>query len=357
MDPHYASKLLRQVLKNSERLVQEKKFWKVGFFDRYLGRAEKLLTESPEEALRFLTPAPGFAAKLAEAHPTANGADFMIQAHSYLGDTLRHLADYRGAEAEFAAAATYRYRASPAALALYLRFYAMLCVYRSQPEAFDLLGEAIAIHKRGNLVHRHELGKCLICRGIAYYHFNQPGRILGDFTAALNHLSIAENPMPYYAALHNLATYSVLYGTEDDVRQAVDNLKPARVLLSAQRRHSYAKLCMRYLLALLDFRLGKHASAELTLGEVAQAFHRQKLPFEVGLVQIDLARLYLAQGRREELRALVRDTDRLFRELGNERNAEAALGLWCGAFRVPVTDRHLLDTRARFFEHKLPMAA
>ncbi len=62
--------------------------------------------------------------------------------------------------------------------------------------------------------------------------------------------------------------------------------------------------------------------------EVRKGLVKMGLAYEVGMVSIDLAALYLDQGRHSEVEALVRETAVLFRRLGVERQAQEALDLW-----------------------------
>ena len=355
MDSHYAARLLRFARKDPDCLIREKKYWKPEFFPFYLRRCDDLLWENPGEGLVFSQPAPDLAAKIAASDPTANGADYMILGYSYLGGAYRRNGDYSLSEVQFQQAKGYRDNASPKALAEYLRRYAYLCLVQHRPEAFGVINEAIAIHKRGNLVSRHPLGECLLCRGAAYLEFEQPDKVFDDYTAALNHLSFDEDPKPYYCALHNLATWAVDYGTDAELEQAMRNLKPARRLLNCYPHRRYAQLTLRWLCALIDVRLGNHGRAEVELRKLGSAFQRLGLAYEIGMVQLDLARIYLAQDKRRKLQDLANDTAKLFRRLGNEACAEKALDIWRELFTRPLTETGLREARDRFHRHKQPI--
>jgi tetratricopeptide (TPR) repeat protein len=348
---------LRESLEDPKRLLNEKKFLKPDFFPLYLKRATELARHEPHRALEYLEPAPEFGARLADTHPRENGADFLILGHSHLGNAYQRLNRRPQAQEQFDLASVYRDRASPIALAKHLRYYAVLCIYQRRPEAFELLNEAMAIFKRGSLVHRHEFGECLVCRGIAYDEFNQPEKTLGDFTAALNHLSLQENATSYYCAIHNLGVYALRHGTDDDVREAVANLRMARGILAGVNRHKYAKICMRWVFGLFAFRLGEDGDAQTKFLDVAKAFQRMKLPFELACVRLDLCRLYLRQGKLDKVRDLVKETAQSFRKLGDDEKVTAAYALWREAFSRKVSDQHLVETRERFFERKEVRAA
>jgi len=181
------------------------------------------------------------------ASALANGADLMLLAHSYLGSAYRRTDDFDNAETEFKAAAAYRDSASPKALADYLRRLAYLRLCQHDAVCFEIIGEAIAIHKRGSLVYRHELGECLLCRGHAYFEFDQPGRSLEDLSAALNHISLKIDDKTWYCALLTLAVWAVEYGTDEQLETALGNLKPALGILNIFKGRTVAKLKLRWL--------------------------------------------------------------------------------------------------------------
>ncbi|MCP4203412.1 MAG: hypothetical protein GY769_15955, partial [bacterium] len=157
-------------------------------------------------------------------------------------------------------------------------------MFRGRAECFPVIEEAIAIHKRGSLVHRHELGECLLCRGHAYFEFDQPGKSLEDLSAALNHVSIKIDRKPYYAALHNLVDWAVVYGSDEELRVAYGYLKPALVILNTAWGRPYPKLKLRWLIAVVEARLGHWGRAEEVYLEVRKGLVKLRLGYEVGMV-------------------------------------------------------------------------
>lgn len=346
MDRSYRNKLLREAVEDPSKLLSLEKFWKLELWPHYLRRCDDTLYGDPAGGLAFTQPAPALAAKLAETHPGVNGSDLMLLAYSYLGGAYRRADDYKGAEEAFVKARAYRDAASQKAFAEHLRRYAYLRIFQMDPACFPAIADAISIHKRGNLVNRHELGECLLCRGHAYFEFKEHGRSFDDWTAALNHLSIPKDPKPWYAALHNLAIWAVEYGNDEELRAALDNLKPAQTILSTFRYRPFAKLKMRWLIAHLDARLGALGRAELVYMEVRRGLVDLGLTFEVGWISVDLAMLYLSQGRTTELEALIRETVALFRSLKVEAKAQEALDIWRQAEDVTMD---LLKTARMIF--------
>ncbi len=353
LDPNYRSRLIREAVQHPDRLLAREKFWRLELWPYYLRRCDDIVYADPRAGLAFSRPAPEYAAKIAVANPESNGADLLLLGHSYLGSALRRTDDYLGATESFKAARHYREHASPKALAEYLRRYAYLYAYQKDPLCFSIIEEALAIHRQGNLVDRHAFGECLICRAFAHVTFGHHGRSFGDYTAALSHVSIKIDKKPYFCALHCLAGWAVEFGTIEQLEIAYGNLKPALSKLNNCWGMPFPKLKLRWLIAVIEVRLGHWARAEEVFLEVRKGLVKMRLAYEVGMVSIDLASLYLDQGRHTELRLLVRETAAIFQRLGVERQAQEALDLWRRAGQI---DTELLkNVRSIFMSHADPI--
>ena len=353
MDRRYVNKLLRQASQDPERLVKQKKFWKLELWPRYLRRCDDLLYSDPRAGLALTKPAPILAARIDENASGASGADLMILAYSYLGGAYRRNDDIENAEGMFRKAQRYKESASPKALAEHLRRLAYLQMVQRRPEAFSLIGDAIAINKRGNLVDRHALGECLLCRGHAYYEFGQPGKSLEDLSAALNHISPKVDLKPYYCALHNLAGWAVDHGSDEELNTALGNLRPALLILNTLWGRPYAKLKLRWLIAVVEVRLGDLERAEAVFLEVRDGLLAMELGYEVGMLSIDLGLLYLAQGRDAEAQALAHETAAIFRRLKVEARVQEALEAWSRAEHL--TEGLLRRVRGTFASNAEPI--
>ena len=354
MERSYRNRLLREAVSDPGKLLTHEKFWKLELFPYFLRRCDDILYDDPHAGLTITKYAPQYAAKVAEANPGTNGADLMLLAHSHVGSAYRRTDDFGCADDAFRAAEPYKDSASPKALAEYLRRLAYLRLCQHDAECFEVIGEAIAIHKRGNLVHRHELGECLLCRGHAYFEFKQPGKSLEDLSAALNHISIKIDDKTWYCALLTLAVWAVEYGTDQQLETALENLKPAMAILNTFKGRPVFKLKLRWLIALVDARLDADERAEKVYLEVRAGLVKLRLGYEVGMLQVDLALLYLAQGRSDELEPLVEETAALFRRIGVEAKAQEALDIWRQAEEV---DEDLLKRVRHMFSEGASVAA
>ncbi len=357
MDRHYAMKLLREAMQHPERLARRKKFWRPELFDLYLRRIDDLLFSTPGDGLALARHAPAYAAKVAEAHPGASGPVLLLRAQAQLGSAFRATGQHDQAEEAFGRALEYEASAPGLIVADLYRRLAYLRIVQHDPECFTMIERGISIHKLGNLVDRHGLGECLLCRGHAYFDFDKPGKSLGDYTAALNHLSLKRDPKPYYATLHNLTNWAVEYGTPAQLEAARANLEPALSILNSYYRRHFAKYKFRWLVAVLDGRLGHDGAAEFALIEVQAGMTRLELPYEVGAVMIDRAELYRKQGRLDLIRPLAEEAAEVFRRLGVEAKAQEALDLLRHATEPEITEDLLQRVRSVFLDCTGPMPA
>ena len=296
MNRRYINALLREAQANPAILPAQQRFWKPSIWERYLERCDDLLFDDPDAAFRLVSVAPSYAEQLNTHASSHNAADAMMQAHSYLASAHRALARYADSETAFLTAARFRTSASPAVLADHLRRFAYLRICQRDPHCFQLIEEALSIHKQGNLVHRHPLGECLLCRGHANIVFGYAGRSFDDLTAALNHLSLRVDEKSWYAALNNLLFWAVEHGDADQLAIAHENLKPALMLLNTHRSRRMAKLRLRWLIALFDSRIGNHARAAIAFKDLRAAFANLGRVYEYAGVSVDLVDNYLNQG-------------------------------------------------------------
>ncbi len=183
--------------------------------------------------------------------------------------------------------------------------------------------------------------------------FNRHGESFDDYTAALNHVSIKIDPKPYYCVLHNMAGWAVEYGTDEQLQTAYANLKAALGLLASWFGSAFPKLKLRWLMAVIDMRLGAFGRAQEILIDVRQGLADFRLGYEVGTISIDLALLYLRTGQTDRIGPLLRETTAIFRRIGVEAKAQEALSAWRQAERLD--EPLLLMVREMFYTEAKPI--
>ncbi len=352
MDKRKRNRLLKEATDDPSRILARKKFWDIEFWPYYLRRCDDILFTDPRAGLAFSEPAPQLAAKIAAATPTANGPDLLLLGHSYRASAYRRYGDHDRAEQSFQLARPYADHASRKALAAHLLRLAYLRLHQKDPECFRVIEEAIAINKRGNLVTRHALGECLVCRARAYVMFNQHGKSFDDYTAALNHLSLKIDVKHHYCVLHNLAGWAVEYGTDEQLDVAYANLESAFGLLANWWGSPYPKIKTRWLMGVIRMRRGAFGRALEILLDSRRCLIKLELEYEVGMISIDLSLLYLRTQQLDKIAPLVRETIAIFRRIGVEAPAQEALDVWRQA--EILNESKLLAIRELFFSHSKP---
>jgi tetratricopeptide (TPR) repeat protein len=79
--------------------------------------------------------------------------------------------------------------------------------------------------------------------------------------------------------------------------------------------------------------LGRPAAAVAAFGQAREVFRRRELAYDYALVSLDLAVLFLEQGRPAQVTALAEEMLWIFTAQGIEREALSALRLFCDAAR------------------------
>jgi tetratricopeptide (TPR) repeat protein len=329
MERKYQRQLIREADATPQLVVRRRKYWKPELFEAYLRLCDERLFEDPQEALARAELAPEYAALVIRECPEVSAPVLRLRAHATLGSVRRGVGDFEGADAAFEQALQEKQNAPPLVRADLYRRLAYLRLFQRRPEAHLWIGKALTIHRlEGYLVDRHEFGCCLLCRGHIQFELGDAGEALVDISAALNHISLRRDEKPYYAALHNLSVWAVDYGTEAQLFNALEKLKPALHLLAGYKKRHFPKYKLRWLVALVQARLGQTGQAELTYLEVRKGLLKLRLPFEAAMLSIDLGLLYLRSGRLNDCRRLAGETIKAFQRMASEPNALAALMLW-----------------------------
>ncbi|HTQ81380.1 MAG TPA: hypothetical protein VMM92_15385, partial [Thermoanaerobaculia bacterium] len=116
-----------------------------------------------------------------------------------------------------------------------------------------------------------------------------------------------------------------------DIMVRLERFDEAQQLLRTSRRlyYEYADelnfLKLRWVEGRINLGLRNLARAEAAFQEVRDGFRAHELPYQLAVVALDLAEVWLSQGRTTELRELVEETLYTFQTLGIRREAIASL--------------------------------
>jgi tetratricopeptide (TPR) repeat protein len=196
---------------------------------------------------------------------------------------------------------------------------ALLADQRRFAEAGELLVKVEAFYRR--LGDRHLAGQALIRRGIYFGYDNDPRRALGLLVEGLDLIDGGQDSRLAVQAVHAILWNLVGCGRH---RQARIHLWRSRPLLL---RHGgkLARLRLHWLEGRIHAGLGELDRAERELLATRQGFAAAGSPYNAALASLDLAAVWLRQGRTRQVRRLVEEMIATFRALRIAREAVAAL--------------------------------
>jgi tetratricopeptide (TPR) repeat protein len=284
---------------------------------RSLGKSD------PEEMLALAIANATFAEHL---DPTAfvPGAVHDLQARAYaeLGNARRITNDFPNAEADFWRAAQ-RARMGSRDLLLAARLDDLAAsLYRSARRfepALLLLDRAYATYRK--LGEDHLAGRTLINKGIAKGAGGDVFEAIALLRQGVRLVDRERDPALLLAGVHNLIAFEV------DGGQFVVGRELLQEHTELYERHGgfFDRLRLRWLEGRVAAGLGELAEAEGALLAARAGFAEHRLAYVEALISLDLAALWLRQGRKDEIRPLVEEMLGTFRALDIRREATAVL--------------------------------
>lgn len=311
-------------------------------FDLLLKRCRSLREAHPSKLSEM-------AARMVEIASTMNprtfgGArvrDFQCQAWIEVANAHRIQERFIDAESALRQAASHFTEGTQAELleARLLEIRAALHADRSDfPAAAELLDTVYQIYRRHN--DEHLAGQTLLAKGLIV-------GTSGDFETAirLTHegLSLIDcdrNPRLVFVGVHNLSCWLVDAGRFEEARLLLHTFQ------SSVRRYAKAtadRLRMRWVRAEVAAGLGELTRAEKGLLHVREGFRTVNMPYKASLVALELAMVYLRQGRSGEARAHVLDAVETLTALGIHKEAFLGVLLLRRAFEQEVTSCSFLQ--------------
>lgn len=209
---------------------------------------------------------------------------------------------------------------SPRVLALLLDLTASLRIdQRRFDEAFKLLDWVHYLYME--MGERHEAGRALISKSNAASYsldLQEAIRLLG---LGLMLIETERDPHLLLAVVHNLAYHLV---DEERVEEARGLMRESRPLYAAYGGQ-VDQLKARWLEGRISMRLSDLDEAEQAFQEVRTGFADVGVTYDIALVSLELAEIWLDQGRNREIQAILDDTVTVFRARGIRREAIATL--------------------------------
>jgi len=210
---------------------------------------------------------------------------------------------------------------------------------RLLPDACELLDGVCQLYQK--VGDDHLAGRALVSRGIYTNYEGQPRQALGFLRRGFALLDRERDPQLVISATESILEVMVQCG---------EYTAAAEMLLESGLREAWAGQPislskLRWVEGQIFAGLGKTGRAEAALQEARAGFLQHNRAFPAALVGLDLAAVWLGQGKRAEVKELAEDMLATFERLGIQREAVRAMGYLkraCERQRAtPRTVRHV----------------
>jgi tetratricopeptide (TPR) repeat protein len=248
--------------------------------------------------------------------------DLRTRAWAHLANARRLASDFVGAEQALATAEAHLKggSADPLEEARVLDFKASLLSDRGRfEEAAALIEIVLEIYTEIQDTHRQ--GRALISKGVFLGYAGRPAEAVDLISDGLALIDQDREPRLELMARHNLAWFLNDCGRSSEARDLLARFRGAY----REFPDTWTGLRLVWLESRIAFGLGRLVEAEAGLRDARERFLIQGVGYEASMVTLDLAGLYLHQGRSVEVKALVRQMLPLFLAQDVHRQAVAAL--------------------------------
>ncbi len=193
--------------------------------------------------------------------------------------------------------------------------------------AEELFTRAVMLYQLADS--RVDMARVLLNLGATHNLQGNPERAVEVARAALAELSPEREPRLYVSGRYNLALFLVDSGEPEQAAEVLD----ADADLYKRYPESWLQLRLTGLRGKIAQARGDFAAAETAFLQMRDGFLQEGLGYDAAIVSMDLALLYLRQGRTAELKTLAREMLPIFRSQDVHREAVAALVLFQEAVR------------------------
>ncbi len=270
-------------------------------------------------------------------------ADWQCRAWMELGNAYRVAEDLNEAEQAFRKAEQLFSEGTQDDL-LYVRLMNFRASYYGDRRELDLALGALDTVRTvyEGLGDRHLAARASIKKGVYAGYGNDTADAIRLTQEGLAHLDKARDPELFFQAVHNLGCW---------LAQA-NRYEEARKVLSRNRWRQHEAggrlnlLKLRWLEAQINVGLQHFERAERGFLAVKQGFLDVEKPYDAAVASLDLATLWLSQGRTTEAKAVSLEAFEMFRSLGIRREGTGAFLILMKAFQAGTATARLVKSVA-----------
>lgn len=301
--------------------------------------------QDPARSIEIAELAIRLADGLDTGHYGAVAQDLKARAWAYLGNARRISSDLTGAEQALAHAEALLEEGSadPLEEARVLDLQASLLSDQGRFEhAAELLDVVVDIYEEIRDPHRK--GRALISQALFLSYAGRPERTVEGIRQGLALIDAEEEPRLLLMARHNLAWALNDCGRSDEALRQLESFRHTY----GQFPDSWTALRLAWLEGRIAAGLGRLGEAESLLRNVRERFVEQALGYDASMVTLDLAALYLREGRTAEVRRLAAEMLPIFLSQDVHRQALAALAAFQRAAEMDRATPRLVQEIAAY---------
>jgi tetratricopeptide (TPR) repeat protein len=262
---------------------------------------------------------------------SAGMADLLARAAAFMGNALRAAGDLSDAEGRFTFARHVITHSGVTDLLVYAEVDWLEGILRKDQRQFvqaeELLVRAVLLYRLAG--EEGAVTYPLMSLGLLYYDRQEYEQAQDIFRTMLQIVQPEAEPRLYCYAHHNLTLTLCELG---DYAAAEDHLAAGRRLY---REHPdlYTQSRLTWLKGKIAAGLGRLGEAEAAFAAIRQEFAAEGNAYDAAMASLDLALVYLRQGRTAELGELAEEAHRVFEAQDVHREEHAALLLFRDAVR------------------------
>jgi tetratricopeptide (TPR) repeat protein len=315
-------------------------------YESLLERCQEVRLADPKQMIEFASQAV-FAAKRLD--PGRYGsrlvADLRCRAEVELGNAYRAADRLDDAQRSLERAAEF-YVEGTGDSVLGARLFDVQASLDADSRRFELACEALdavyAFHlARGD---QHLAGRALISKGLYTGYSGDPEESIRLLQSGLDLVDAKRDPSLVFVGVHNQAYFLVDCGRFREARALLWQNREDLARVSGRVTH----LKLRWLEGRIHAGLDDLERAEEAFLEIKEGFQETDLPYKAALASLELAMVWLKEGRVEEARKLVAEAAEVFTALKIHREGLAAVLLLRKAFETRVATTALLERVIRF---------
>jgi tetratricopeptide (TPR) repeat protein len=328
MERQSAPKLAAELLACSfsqqlQRIGQESRFHSTALADLLLEQSSAFSREEPARAEETARLSLEITNRIeSDGKSQALASDLKARAWAYIGNARRILSDFDQATSSMAKAESFLESGSgdPLERARVLDLKAsLLSAQRRFDQALKTIDLVISIYHRVREPHRE--GRALVSKAMILGYAGEQVSGIPLFFRALQLIDQERDPHLVLAAFNNLLVDLTDLGRYAEARNLLPQVKAK--LEEVGTRPDRTRVCWTE--ARLEAQLGHTAEAEAKLRQVREEFIIEGNGYNAALASLDLAKIFLGQGRMAETRQLAVEMHQSFASRNVQRETLVAL--------------------------------